>query len=160
MHDVGLESAATTRSATAGLPFTAAFNRAARGMRGRPRRLMPSANDLFSQELYRMVDVKEGGKATKMPLIQALFRAYLAIAVKGHGPALRSLMPLIQDADRLREQTAAKAQAEEPSSRELARAVLFTLAEADVEENGTGDPRAFLARLAEEWDIPSTSQPS
>src|SRR5215211_6609624 len=72
--------------------------------RGRPRRLMPTANDVFSQELYRTVEVREGGKVTKMPLMQAVFRAFIAAAAKGNGPALRSLMPLIQEAESIRAQ--------------------------------------------------------
>src|SRR5215217_4029152 len=61
--------------------------------RGRPRRLMPTANDVFSQELYRTVEVREGGKVTKMPLMQAVFRAFIAplrrVTVLRYGPSCR-----------------------------------------------------------------------
>jgi hypothetical protein len=105
--------------------------------RGRPRRLMPTANDVFSQELYRTVEVREGGKVTKMPLMQAVFRAFIAAAAKGNGPALRSLMPLIQEAESIRAQSAADA-AKKRSPREIARAIAFVFAQADAENEGEG----------------------
>src|SRR5215211_5376977 len=67
-------------------PVHSRFQRGRSGNpRGRPRRLMPTANDLFSQELPNGGRKRQGGKVTKMPLIQALFRAYMASAAKGSG---------------------------------------------------------------------------
>jgi hypothetical protein len=49
---------------------------------------MPTCNDLFSQELYRTVEVREEGKVTKMPVVQGHLRNLLGAAAKGNGPAL------------------------------------------------------------------------
>jgi hypothetical protein len=48
------------------------------------------------REAYRMVAVREGDKIRTLPAIQAVLRSLVALAVKGNGPAQRTLFETVQ----------------------------------------------------------------
>jgi len=65
--------------------------------RGRPRRTAEvQAEALALKEAYRLVTVREGGKVMRLPVIQAVMRSQLALAVKGHSPAQRAVLATVQ----------------------------------------------------------------
>jgi hypothetical protein len=65
---------------------------------GRPRcKHKPErAKELALQEAYRLVTVREGDEVKKMPAIQAIHRAQVALAAKGNGPAQRAVLRIVQ----------------------------------------------------------------
>ena len=65
---------------------------------GRPRcKHKPErAKELALQEAYRLVTVREGDEVKKMPAIQAIHRAQVALAAKGNGPSQRAVLRIVQ----------------------------------------------------------------
>jgi hypothetical protein len=59
--------------------------------RGRPRRTAEAL-----REAYRLVTVREGNKVMRLPVIRAVMRSQLALAVKGHSPAQRAVLATVQ----------------------------------------------------------------
>jgi Family of unknown function (DUF5681) len=54
------------------------------------------ANMLLMEEAYRLVTIREGDRTTKLPAIQAVFRAMNVAAVKGNRFAQRNFAELVQ----------------------------------------------------------------
>jgi Family of unknown function (DUF5681) len=68
---------------------------------GRPRGITPGrATALAIKEAYRLVTVREGDRAFKVPALQAVFRGMVALAAKGNGPAQRILIETVQAIER------------------------------------------------------------
>ena len=64
---------------------------------GRPRRKeIERAKDIALQEAYRLVTVRDGDGFKKIPAIQAVHRAQVALAAKGNGPAQRAFLRIVQ----------------------------------------------------------------
>jgi hypothetical protein len=64
---------------------------------GRPRRKHgDQARRIALQEAYRPVTVREGDGFKKMPAIQAVHRAQVALAAKGNGPAQRAFLRIVK----------------------------------------------------------------
>jgi hypothetical protein len=60
---------------------------------GRPRgKSRRRATELALEEFYRPVTVREGDKVVRLPALQAVLRAQVALAAKGSGPAQRALL--------------------------------------------------------------------
>src|SRR5215218_3833672 len=61
---------------------------------GRPRRQHDSqrAKAIAMEEAYRPVTIRDGDKVRKIPAIQAVHRAQVALAAKGNGPAQRAFL--------------------------------------------------------------------
>jgi hypothetical protein len=51
--------------------------------------------EIILTEAYRPVPVREGEKVTKVPAIAAIFRAQMAIALKGNGPVQRAILQTV-----------------------------------------------------------------
>lgn len=65
--------------------------------RGRPRGSgRARASRLALAEAYRIVSVREGDRTIRMPALQAVLRAHIALAAKGNGPAQRALLQAVQ----------------------------------------------------------------
>ena len=72
--------------------------------RGRPKRskhATPAAHEerlkaMMLEEAYRPVEVREGGKTIKLPLIQALVRRLGVSAAQGRSRATRYFMDMLQ----------------------------------------------------------------
>jgi hypothetical protein len=54
---------------------------------------------LIWQELYRLLNVREGDTVTKMPALQAVIRSQIASATKGNVAAQRTLLKLAQNSE-------------------------------------------------------------
>jgi uncharacterized protein DUF5681 len=68
---------------------------------GRPRGTTAErAKALLLQEAYRPVTVRVGDKTHTLPAIQAVLRAQIALAAKGHGPAQRAFIATVQAIER------------------------------------------------------------
>jgi len=68
---------------------------------GRPRGTTAErAKALLLQEAYRPVTVRVGDKVHTLPAIQAVLRAQIALAAKGHGPAQRAFIATVQAIER------------------------------------------------------------
>jgi uncharacterized protein DUF5681 len=63
---------------------------------GRPRGAGTRVKQLALDEAYREVAIDEDGEAIRMPAIQAVIRAQLALAAKGNGPAQRAVLKMVQ----------------------------------------------------------------
>src|SRR5215211_6054673 len=65
---------------------------------GRPRRQHDTqrAKTIALQEAYRLVPIREGDQVRKIPAIQAVHRAQVALAAKGNGPAQRAVLRIVQ----------------------------------------------------------------
>ena len=50
------------------------------------------AKEILLQEAYRHLTVRDGGRTTTMPALQAVVRSQIALAAKGNGPAQRSVI--------------------------------------------------------------------
>ena len=50
---------------------------------------------LAIKEAYRRITVREGDKVMRVPAIQAVMRSQVALAVKGNGPAQRTLIAAV-----------------------------------------------------------------
>ena len=75
--------------------------------------------------------MREGDKVMRLPAIQAVLRALVAIAAKGNGPAQRTLLEAVQAIERENTaQAAAKesAQVTSPDILEIGRTIAFALA--------------------------------
>jgi hypothetical protein len=84
--------------------------------RGRPRGMTAArAETLALKEAYRLVTVREGDKVMRLPVIQAVLRSQLALAVKGNGPAQRAVIATVQALDQKR---ALEAEARETAAAE------------------------------------------
>ena len=100
---------------------------------GRPRGMAPvPATALALREAYRPIPVREGGKVTTLPAIQAVLRSQVALAIKGNGPAQRAMIAVVQAIEQaLAAEAAARAEAaaEAPamSDLEVARRIAFVL---------------------------------
>jgi len=55
------------------------------------------AEALIRQEAYRLLNVREGEKVTRMPALQAVIRSQIACAAKGNVAAQRALVKIVQD---------------------------------------------------------------
>jgi hypothetical protein len=115
-------------------PLFARFRKGVSGNpRGRPRGMTDAgAKALALKELYRLVTVREGDKVMRLPVIQAVLRSQLALAVKGHSPAQRAVIAAAHalEQDVALEAAAAreKAAAAKPTSYlDAARRVAFLL---------------------------------
>ena len=77
--------------------------------RGRPRGIAPStARGLALKEAYRLVTVRDGERVMRLPMIQAVLRSQLALAAKGHSPAQRAVIAVV---DALEQEAALEAAA-------------------------------------------------
>ena len=77
--------------------------------RGRPRGIAPStARALALKEAYRLVTVRDGERVMRLPMIQAVLRSQLALAAKGHSPAQRAVIAVV---DALEQESALEAAA-------------------------------------------------
>jgi Family of unknown function (DUF5681) len=65
---------------------------------GRPRRGKHTerAKQIAIQEFYRPLQVRDGNEIRTIPALQAVYRAQLALAAKGNGPAQRSVLRLAE----------------------------------------------------------------
>jgi hypothetical protein len=70
---------------------------------GRPRK-RPSerAEEMILKETYRLVGAREGGSTVRIPALQAVLRAQIALAAKGNGPAQRNVLRMAQKIERER----------------------------------------------------------
>jgi hypothetical protein len=55
------------------------------------------AEALIRQEAYRLLNVREGEKVTRMPALQAVIRSQITAAAKGNVAAQRALVKIVQD---------------------------------------------------------------
>jgi hypothetical protein len=55
------------------------------------------AEALIRQEVYRLLNVREGDAVTKMPALQAVIRSLINCAAKGNVPAQRAFLKLAQE---------------------------------------------------------------
>jgi len=55
------------------------------------------ARKLILQEAFRMLNLREGDKVTRIPALQAVLRSQIALAAKGNGPAQRAVVKTVQD---------------------------------------------------------------
>jgi Family of unknown function (DUF5681) len=63
---------------------------------GRPRRNdSERAKQIAMEEAYRLVTVKDGDGVKRIPAIQAVHRAQIALAAKGNGPAQRAFLRIV-----------------------------------------------------------------
>src|ERR1700736_1478465 len=105
--------------------------------RGGPRGTTAArARELALKEAYRLVTVREGDKIMRLPIVQAVLRSQLALAVKGHSPAQRSALAAIHaleydvalEAEAAREKAEAARPQRPLSNREIARQAAFMVA--------------------------------
>jgi len=126
-----------------------------KGVSGNPRggsraQTAARARALELKEAYRLVTVREGDKVMSLPAIQAVMRSQIALAVKGNGPAQRSMIAAIHA---LEQELATEAAAQEKamqrpiSNLEAARRVAFMLRLA-YEEKGELPPGDLLDQIA------------
>ena len=74
---------------------------------GRPRGMTRGrAAALLEKELYRPVKVKNGKKVETMPALQVTARQLITLGMSGNAPALRRVVQLAQELDRLADQQA------------------------------------------------------
>ena len=72
--------------------------------RGRPRGRKHAESEFFSermkalvlQEAYRLVDIQEGGKKIKLPLVHVMIRKMGVLAAQGNARAMRDYMDLLR----------------------------------------------------------------
>jgi Family of unknown function (DUF5681) len=99
-------SASARLQISAGGPFSSAGNSSSAG---RPRRMTAArAKRLALQEAYKLITVREGEEALKLPAIQAVMRQQLRLAAKGNGPAQRAVIAMIQAIEQEEVEAAAK----------------------------------------------------
>jgi hypothetical protein len=55
------------------------------------------ARKLILQEAFRMLNLREGDKVTRIPALQAVLRSQIALAAKGNGPAQRAVVKTVQE---------------------------------------------------------------
>ena len=55
------------------------------------------ARKLILQEAFRMLNLREGDKITRIPALQAVLRSQIALAAKGNGPAQRAVVKTVQE---------------------------------------------------------------
>jgi Family of unknown function (DUF5681) len=55
------------------------------------------ARKLILQEAFRMLNLREGDKVTRIPALQAVLRSQIALAAKDHGPAQRAVVKTVQE---------------------------------------------------------------
>ena len=116
-------------------PYQTRFQKGVSGNPGgRPRGItMERANMLALKEAYRLIPVREGGKVSSMPAIQAVMRSLVTHAAKGNGPAQRACIEMVRAIEQQRV-ARAEAKAEEEaaamppvSKYEIARRIAFLL---------------------------------
>jgi hypothetical protein len=77
------------------------------------------AEALIRQEAYRLLNVREGEKVTRMPALQAVIRSQITAAAKGNVAAQRALVKIVQDIEDARArrtgQTANKKLSKDPN---------------------------------------------
>ena len=100
--------------------------------RGRPRgRTRDRARGIIDKELYRLLTLKEGGRTVQMPALQAVVRSLTTAAVKGNGPAQRTVLTLAREvgSDQPASPTPdpARPPANSHSDLEVARRIAFVL---------------------------------
>jgi uncharacterized protein DUF5681 len=71
-----------------------------RGRPKRPRHAMPKAHEermkaIMFQEAYRLIEIQEGGKKTRLPLIQVIIRRLGVSAAQGRSRAMRYFMDML-----------------------------------------------------------------
>jgi Family of unknown function (DUF5681) len=55
------------------------------------------ARKLILREAFRMLNLREGDKVTRIPALQAVLRSQIALAAKGNGPAQRAVIKTVQE---------------------------------------------------------------
>ena len=55
------------------------------------------ARKLILREAFRMLNLREGDKVTRIPALQAVLRSQIALAAKGNGPAQRAVVKTVQE---------------------------------------------------------------
>ena len=55
------------------------------------------ARKLILHEAFRMLNLREGDKVTRIPALQAVLRSQIALAAKGNGPAQRAVVKTVQE---------------------------------------------------------------
>jgi hypothetical protein len=55
------------------------------------------ARKLILQEAFRMLNLREGDKVTRIPALQAVLRSQIALAAKGNGPAQCAVVKTVQE---------------------------------------------------------------
>jgi hypothetical protein len=55
------------------------------------------ARKLILQEAFRMLNLREGDKVSRIPALQAVLRSQIALAAKGNGPAQRAVVKTVQE---------------------------------------------------------------
>jgi Family of unknown function (DUF5681) len=74
------------------------------------------ARKLILQEAFRMLNLREGDKVTRIPALQAVLRSQIALAAKGSGPAQRAVVKTVQEIEaEVRAHGAAVAASKKPS---------------------------------------------
>jgi hypothetical protein len=107
---------------------------------------------LAIKEAYRRITVREGDKVMRVPAIQAVMRSQVALAVKGNGPAQRTLIAAVHALEQeilVEFDAAQKARAAQPqyqSKWELARRIAFALHEA-FKERGEPPPGDLMEQI-------------
>ena len=121
--------------ASAGRRCTAASARVSLGNpRGRPRGSRARANALALAEAYRLITVREGDRTLRIPALQAVLRAQIALAAKGTRRAQRALLQLMRDIESTTLPAAdveVKPSVPAMSDLEAARRIAFVLTQAD-----------------------------
>ncbi len=52
---------------------------------------------LILREAFRMLNLREGDKVTRIPALQAVLRSQIALAAKGNGPAQRAVVKTVRE---------------------------------------------------------------
>jgi hypothetical protein len=134
-------------------PYQTRFQKGVSGNPGgRPRGMtMERANMLALKEAYRLIPVREGGKVSYMPAMQAVMRGMVTLAAKGNGPAQRACIEMVQAVERQRA-ARAEAKAEEEAAAmppvshwEIARRIAFLLTSGADEANKLKSPSILNA---------------
>jgi Family of unknown function (DUF5681) len=55
------------------------------------------AEELIRKEAYRLLNIREGEKVTRVPALQAVIRSQITSAAKGSVPAQRAVVKVVQD---------------------------------------------------------------